>query len=133
MSLRIRFAAIVISIVAVFIVNIIALKFYLYWTYPGLDKVMHVAGGILAGNMVLIGRHATMIKLHKEMPDGGYLFVAVLGGLLIGILWEISEYMLGISRIGTGFVLDTTTDLVMDVFGALLAYISWVKIPHKTT
>lgn len=133
MSLRLRFLLIILSISALFVINVIALKLYLYWTYPWLNKVMHLFGGIMAGNLVLIGRHAASVKRHVIVSSKGYLLIAVLGGLLIGLLWEVSEFALGFSQLGPNFLYDTSFDLLMDVVGAVLAYISWIKIPHKTT
>lgn len=133
MSLQIRFIITAVLIVVLFCANVVALKLYLYWTYPGLDKVMHVIGGFLAGNLVLIGRYASVQKNHREIANNKYFFVAILGGLIIGLLWEVSEYLLGISQVSPGFTIDTIGDLVMDIAGAILAYITWIKIPHKIT
>lgn len=95
---------------------------------------MHVFGGFLAGNMILIGRQISLRSRGVILPqNSSALFVALLGGLLVGILWEIIEFWFGVSKLGPNFITDTITDLSMDVVGAFIAYITWIKIPHKTT
>jgi hypothetical protein len=110
----------------------VATKFYLYWSYGWLDMFMHIFGGFLAGNMVLVGRQ-TMLERRSEAPmsNSAVLSVALLGGLLVGILWEALEFSLGVSKLGPNFVPDTANDLLMDLIGILIAYMTWIKIPHK--
>lgn len=92
---------------------------------------MHAFGGFLAGNMILIGRQVVR-RGKAEISNRNIFFVALLGGLLIGILWELIEYSFGVSQLGGNFVRDTGVDLLMDILGATLAYVTWIKIPHKT-
>lgn len=86
-----------------------ALQYYWYWTYWWLDIAMHVAGGVVLGLLVAI--------------YGSQRFVLVLGGvLIIGIAWEVFEFVLGLSVTEPNFVSDTVVDLVMDLLGGSLAY-----------
>ncbi len=86
-----------------------ALEFYWYWTYWWLDIVMHITGGVVIGLLVA----------HYVSPR----FVRIVAlTLLVGVLWEVFEYVLGISRVEPNFHFDSTLDLVMDVVGACIAY-----------
>ncbi len=132
MSLRSRFIAVIILIIILFSVDMIAIKFYLYWSYGWFDKFMHIFGGFLAGNMVLIGRQTMLQRRSKAPMSNSSVFSVVLfGGLLVGILWEAIEFSFGISKLGPNFVPDTIIDLSMDLIGILIAYMTWIKIPHK--
>ena len=132
MSLRSRFIAVIILIIILFSVDMIAIKFYLYWSYGWLDKFMHIFGGFLAGSLVLIGRQAVLRRRSEApMSNSSVLSIALLGGLLVGILWEVMEFSFGISRLGPNFFPDTIIDLSMDLIGILIAYMTWIKIPHK--
>lgn len=86
-----------------------ALALYWYWTYWWLDIVMHATGGVVIGTIV-----ATYVSRRA-------VWVIVLT-LVVGVLWEVFEYVLGISRVEPHFQLDSTLDLVMDIVGACIAY-----------
>jgi hypothetical protein len=86
-----------------------ALELYWYWTYWWLDIVMHTAGGIVIGLLV-----ATYVSPRASR--------VILLTMLIGVLWEVFEYVLGISRLEPHFQVDTGIDLTMDCVGACLAY-----------
>lgn len=91
------------------VVQQFALEYYWYWTYWWLDLVMHVAGGVVLG--VLVATY------------GSRRFVFVLGAVLvIGLVWEVFEFALGLSIAEPNFVSDTVVDLAMDLLGAVLAY-----------
>lgn len=86
-----------------------ALEFYWYWTYWWLDIVMHTAGGIVIGIIV-----ATYVSPRV---------LRIIGlTLLVGVLWEVFEYVLGISQAEPNFQVDSMLDLTMDTVGACLAY-----------
>lgn len=125
MSLRIRLLLTIIFIILIFSADIVANKLYLYWTYDGLDKGMHLCGGIASGFLTLLA-----VELSKKKHFR--LVAALIGALLIGIVWEITEYSLHISHLGPGFVSDTLSDLGMDIIGGLISYFIWIKIPQKT-
>ena len=85
-----------------------ALINFWYWTYPWLDSVMHFFGGVV-------------ISLIASAYLGISWRVIVIT-IVIGVLWEVYEFMIGISRTELRFVLDTEIDLSMDVTGALVVY-----------
>jgi hypothetical protein len=135
MSLRARIITVVALIIFLLALNVLASRLYLYWTYTWFDKFMHGFGGILAGGV-------GMIFLEKAKPSNqtkniagnnkyDYLIAALTAGIIIGIGWEIFEFVFGISHYGPEFVSDTVTDVLMDIAGALLSYIIWFCIPMK--
>lgn len=85
---------------------------------------MHVLGGMTAGFFILSAWET--VKRQRAS-----YFIVILGVLLIGIIWEIVEYKLHISRYASNFISDTTTDLIMDFLGALISYFIWIKIPQQ--
>jgi hypothetical protein len=118
MSIRLTFLFAGLSVLAA--VHIAALHFYLYWHYLWLDIPMHILGGIC----VALG--FSVLPLFRVRLGGwsrtvyGYLgFVIV-----IGLLWELFEYQAGVSLAGeSSFVLDTSLDMIFDVFGGYLGYL----------
>lgn len=42
--------------------------------------------------------------------------------LLVGLGWEVFEYMAGISIVDSDFFADTLIDLCMDILGAVIGY-----------
>lgn len=125
MSLKARLILISTLIILLFCLNLVALEFYLYWTYEWLDNVMHILGGFLAGNIALIAGYYFSKK--------NTLSISIIGGLFIGIVWEMAEYYFGISQWSDNFVMDTSLDMLMDIVGAFLAYILWLRIPHSSS
>lgn len=85
-----------------------ALEYYLYWHYPWLDLAMHFSGGAL---ITLIAAAYTGVGIR-----------AVLITMTIGVLWEVYEVVIGLSRSESKFLTDTASDLVMDFLGALGVY-----------
>ena len=60
------------------------------------------------------------------MPDKSTVFVALLGGLLVGLLWELYEYIVWIvtdAGLPFGYIGDTILDLIMDITGAGVGFL----------
>ncbi|KKS84659.1 MAG: hypothetical protein UV60_C0017G0001, partial [Parcubacteria group bacterium GW2011_GWA2_43_11] len=60
------------------------------------------------------------------MPDRSTVFVALLGGLLVGLVWELYEYIVWIltdAGLPFGYIGDTILDLVMDITGAGVGFL----------
>ncbi|KKS86004.1 MAG: hypothetical protein UV60_C0004G0081 [Parcubacteria group bacterium GW2011_GWA2_43_11] len=60
------------------------------------------------------------------MPDRSTVFVALLGGLLVGLTWELYEYivwMMTDAGLPPGYVGDTLLDLIMDITGAGVGFL----------
>lgn len=86
-----------------------ALIYYWYWTYWWLDIVMHTLGGVVVGLLVstYVGRRWGTV---------------VLGVLIVGLSWEVYEYVLGLSLSEPNFLMDSALDLLMDTIGGFIAY-----------
>lgn len=111
------FMLFVISISVLFAVNTAALMLSLYWVYPWLDIPMHALGGVT----VALGYQSRFI-LSRYKHKLSFGFLATVGFvMLIGVLWEVYEFIVG--PLLPGYLLDTLTDLVMDFLGGVLGYI----------
>jgi len=96
-----------------------AFSYSLYYLYPWYDIMMHFLGGIFVALLlvwfVFYSRYLHVIK--KTWKN--VILVALFGTLLVGIGWEVFEYLLDIIP-EEGYREDTTIDLIMDLLGALV-------------
>jgi hypothetical protein len=110
-----------ISVALMAIIHVIASKFILYWTVGWFDNVVHFMGGFSTGLFALwiyylSGIFHPNVPTKKQIIIKSFLFV-----LVIGVGWEIFEYMNGLTQSTEGYPLDTFHDLVSDLAGALIA------------
>ncbi len=84
---------------------------YLYWVFWWYDIVLHILGGAWV-LLAVMWVFATFGKAHTWASLIGIV-------ILIGVAWELFEALIGAPR-ETKYVLDTSLDLLMDVFGAAL-------------
>lgn len=100
----------------------LAFAYYLYWTLPWFDIVMHFLGGIVVGGAYVWVVTYEMPERFKKLRT---FFSVFCFALVVGVAWELFEYLIGIDREYTTAVwrTDTFIDLVMDVSGAALSYI----------
>ncbi len=114
-------------IYVIFISDIIANYFYLYWRFWWFDIIMHFLGGLwIAGLMYYLFFLSDYLpKVFKKYSVFILTFSFV---LIIGILWEIFEYITKVSVRQDNYVLDTYLDLLMDMFGWVLAYFLLSKL-----
>lgn len=98
-------------------------RWYRYWDH--LDTAFHFVGGVIAAWFVLALLQNDIIHLKPWKQ----VAMIVSGALLIGVFWEFAEYISGVGQnlwpsissfFHGGDVADTLTDLVADIFGALL-------------
>lgn len=85
-----------------------ALLYSWYWTYPFLDSAMHFSGGAL---ITLIAVAFLGVRVRT---------VAIM--FVVAVLWEVFEFVIGVSVAEPNFVSDTLTDLVFDILGGGVAY-----------
>jgi hypothetical protein len=112
------------GIVLLALVHFLAIEFYLYWTYLWLDMPMHLLGGFCVALGVSI---LSLFRIHLP-PHFQTLRWYVIVVLVVGIAWEIFEYVNGISLVeGEVFVIDTVIDLTLDVLGGVLGYAIFVR------
>lgn len=105
--------------------------FRLYGMYSWYDQVAHVVGGaavaLIFFNLLTSLHVAQRISLGQKLRG----WIAVMGSMAIGSLYEIEEYSEDIirnaHRLGDAF--DTANDLLMNTVGAILCIfiIVWVR------
>ncbi len=117
----------IISLVAILLMHLLAIHFYVYWTVTWFDSLMHFLGGLWVG--------VTALTIYGKvgMSNKQSILWAVLGALSVGILWELFEYTIGMIFSPGNYALDTATDLIMDVVGGAAAYfyLTYVSVAHE--
>lgn len=100
------------------VIQVIALRFFLYWTVWWLDIVMHFLGGFWVA-LIVLWFYKAFVK-EKAKSDHGYL-LALLGVIIVGIAWEVFEVLADTAHVRGNYLFDTVGDLIMDTVGALVA------------
>jgi len=114
---------------AIAVLQFFAFKFFFYWTFWWYDVMMHGLGGFLIGS-IAAWAYAFELKYHVTFN----IFFWIVGGtLLIGILWEIFEYVVGFrlyDSLYQSYASDTLSDIGMDVIGSLIVYLVFRRLTH---
>ncbi|HCC05130.1 TPA: hypothetical protein DEP58_02375 [Patescibacteria group bacterium] len=108
------------------LIHMTAEYYHLYWTIRWFDILTHFLGGLWVGIAVVWLWYFSGYVRKMYMPDRHTVFVALLGGLLVGLIWELYEYIVWIltdAGLPPGYVGDTLLDLVMDVTGAGVGFL----------
>lgn len=94
----------------------VAIENSLYWYWWWFDIPMHILGGMWAGLCAawLVARRGSTFTLV------GCLAFA----LLVGVAWEVFEYIERIAVVYEDYATDTMIDLGMDIIGATLGYMA---------
>ncbi len=113
---------ILLTAIVVVTLHFTALKYFLYWVLPWFDLLVHFLAGFLVALMgvwffVYVARMRTRVCLSSR----SILYTVLLSVFVIGIGWEVFEYLEGL-RAAQDYAVDTATDLIMDFFGGFLAY-----------
>lgn len=108
------------TLVVLAVTHISALTFFFYWKYWWLDIVTHILGGV----SVALG-FFVLQSFIPRIPKRYLAFIPALAVVLIvGLLWEWYEVIFDISVLDPNdFVIDTITDLVMDMIGGTIGYV----------
>lgn len=105
----------------IFLVNLVALKFYWYYSIWYFDMIMHFLGGLWLGLAFI------WLFSAKELTSK-LIFKIILSVLLIGFLWEIFEIIFYNYVAENPFIiLDTVSDICFDLTGGILAVIYFLK------
>ena len=94
-------------------------KLYLYWTVIWMDLVMHFLGGVW---VVLVILWIWSIRKNFILPNKTKtLKICIVGVMIVGLLWEVYELLIGAVRPSEGYRYwaDTSSDLIMDYVGAI--------------
>jgi len=105
----------------IFLVNLVALKFYWYYSIWYFDMIMHFLGGLWLGLAFF------WLFSFKELSLKLILKV-ILGILLIGIFWEIFEILVNKTIAQNPFnILDAVSDIYFDLAGGIFAILYFLK------
>ena len=127
-KLRIRFLKeTFVFIIAVGLLDFVGFKLHLFWSLHYYDSVVHFIAGIAVGLGSIWGR---VVLNGKNFSQKGIVIVAIVGVLIIGVMWEIFELTYGVTSLSDGvyYVTDTGADLLMDIAGGLIAALYAWKI-----
>ena len=90
--------------------------------------VVHfLAGGVVAMATLLFWPHINKVKIHTTSQ---IIFVAIMGTIIIGLLWEIYELYFHITFLSDGimYTTDTISDLLMDISGGFVGAVYSLKL-----
>ncbi len=109
-----------ISSVVVLIMHYVGIWGGLYDMNFGFDTLVHIMGGVTIGFCVIV--IADRIKVLEWWKTLAGVLLAV---FVVGVFWEIFEYVNGISLVaGQSYWPDTIKDVCMDLLGAYISY--WI-------
>ncbi len=120
-SLKILF----VLIWALALTHMTAEYYHLYWVYRWFDIPMHFFGGMWVGLAVMWFCFRSGYVWKEQAPPFSVCAAALIGGFLIGFVWELYEYAVwqfAGKWLPDNYLHDSLLDLVMDVAGALTAY-----------
>ena len=107
--------------------HFLAEAYYFYWTVWWFDNLTHFLGGLIGGLVIVWFLYDSSHAFkHKPTLLEASLY-SLFGVLIIGIAWEVFEYQAGITGFEPNYSLDTASDLVFDLLGALAAAFWGVK------
>ncbi|MEX2010328.1 MAG: hypothetical protein WD874_00790 [Parcubacteria group bacterium] len=114
-------------LIGLFILHLVGSFFYLYWSIGWYDTLAHLIGGVFVGLFALWVFWDSGLW-NKQRPSQTSAFLtAVLVTVVVGVGWEIFEYVYGLTQSTEGYGLDTVTDLIADIVGGTLAGIWGTK------
>ena len=111
-----------ITSVIVAVLHYISLKYYLYWTLPWFDILMHTLGGFLVALFIIfiLNSYGRIEELKKHKV---FLLLLIYGlTLVVGLTWELWEVFVGFTDTFNDLG-DTILDIVMDIIGAAIAIV----------
>jgi len=116
-----RILALLVCVIA--LMQSAAIVFSLYWTLWWYDILLHFLGGIFIGLLVLWVRFLSGYFPAPSFPwSHGHLFLFTLfWTLIIGVGWEVFEWLVGNTWSMERYWLDTTLDVALDLIGSIVA------------
>lgn len=112
-------------ILLIFVINFVANKFYWYSSIWYFDMIMHFLGGLFLGLGLVwfLSYKNLFLELSWKL-----IFKIFFGVLLIGISWEIFEFLFNNIIAQNSFnTLDTISDIFFDLAGGVFAIIYFFK------
>ena len=98
--------------------QVVATEHSLYFTVWWSDIIMHFLGGFWIGLIALWFYKA--FKGENASSKQGY-FIALAVTIVVGMLWELFEILMGVTLMQANYEIDTVVDLIMDIVGAVVA------------
>lgn len=108
----------------------VAGAFYFYWTVSWFDTMMHFLGGFSLGLLAIWFIYDSGVYKKERPSVKKALFASLVVILLVGIGWEVFEYLNGLTQATEdSYPADVRNDLIADLVGAGLAAIAarWNK------
>ena len=101
--------------ILIFVVNLLANRFYWYTTIFGFDKFMHTLGGAF----IIFIIASVYIKELRELRPWQIFVVLTLGAFVVGLIWEYYEYLVQafVKTVHLADIPDSIGDLIFDVLG----------------
>lgn len=128
----------IVLIGAIFISQVIALSLFLYWEWWWFDIIMHFAGGLFIGLLALYLYYYSHRIEPKHFSPLSALFIALGMVALIGVLWELFEFVTDQFAIAIGRRIelqqqfqDTLGDLFSDLVGGAVGAYMYLAIWKK--
>lgn len=111
--------------------HLIAHFFYLYSAYPRLDMVVHTLGGLWVALFAVAILLFSSWALPVAVSPRSVTAVSIGAAIAAGVVWELLEYVSGSINAAAPLV-NTVTDLVMGVVGAIIAalYVVMARYEH---
>ena len=110
--------------------HITAIKFDIYYEVWWFDNIMHFLGGVWVA-LTSFWLYNTSRFTRRFFGPSKPLIVALFSIVVIGILWEVYEYLTDQTYSMIGYYLDTAKDLVVDLIGAVVATMYAAKYTQK--
>ena len=106
------------------LVHVVALQLHLYWHFWWLDIFVHFGGGLWVALAV-----SWLLLFARREPR---IIALICTAIVIGILWEIFEVLIGMT-FEDKYVFDTTIDLLMDTAGGIAGYFLTARLRERDT
>jgi hypothetical protein len=127
------FWLIFILIIAIAVLHIGAVVYRLYWSFWWMDILTHFLGGLWVGTIALYTKYFGSDSITRVTAKISPLATSLLTVLLIGLIWEIFEYIAGVILVSPkAYVIDTSLDILMDIIGGLVS-VALIRSPQNHT
>ncbi len=116
----------------IFTVNLLAMKFFWYYSIWWFDMPMHFLGGIFIGLLSLSVYMSYFIKEETVLTLGKIFWIAFISALIVGVAWELFEFSLDtFITFKVHYLPDTLSDLCFDMTGAMTAALYYLYFGRK--
>ncbi|OGD68506.1 hypothetical protein A2811_02795 [Candidatus Campbellbacteria bacterium RIFCSPHIGHO2_01_FULL_34_10] len=119
--------------------NELAVNYYFYWRIWWFDIMMHFLGGLWVGLSALWFYYSSgfskkggksIFTKEGTVNKRKMFFISLFSGILIGLGWEIFEFIIEVD-FSNNYIDDTLLDLLMDMIGAIMAFVVVSKFYRK--